>query len=506
MLPGDNEKNANGEQKKQLEESRLKVQKRLNRIYQRRSVLQCGLPTRERAAKDRDYLESVPVVKSLEWKQDGEKLYAQVTRRHETIDFDASGKGGYSVEKGLFGGAELSFNWTLEEYRETQLEFGATRGQDVREASVAFKFQKINPMQRFHYGFSVSAINKRVLDQLLGSEQDAFGEGKLQGAARWTFDYDSFEFDDRIRSVTGFVKRSRLRYKTRNSIAFEVEDTSLDPMEMSSVQALGGQIDSWALSSDQGLSFDLRQEGRRVPLDALDLRLHLEGEKGVDFVGGEYLYDQYLLSLMGELSFGGESTRDYFVRYTIGAGVSSASTPIFKQFRLGGPDSLRGMENGERVGRGIFWEQVDLGIHLPALWRLIKPNRAPVTDESETEVAEAIESIENIETSETSTSENTEETEDAESKKNGSFGQQLQQLLSKAYLKVFFDRGTTTDSSSLSEIARSRRDAKGFGLAIEFGIGNVGGRLAKLSIGCAKSPDSTAHGSGLFFTAISLGI
>jgi hypothetical protein len=77
---------------------------------------------------------------------------------------------------------------------------------------------------------------------------------------------------------------------------------------------------------------------------------------------GDFTFTQILVSAQATLYFGGSHPRDFFVRFRKGMGTSNGATPLFELFRLGGSDNIRGLEQGEQIGRKIAFEQSEAGI------------------------------------------------------------------------------------------------------------------------------------------------
>ena len=191
-------------------------------------------------------------------------------------------------------------------------------------------------------------------------------------------------------------------------------------------------------------------------------------QRGFRLFGADYKYNKASASVTFEAFFGSSSPRDYFFRYTRVMSTATHGTPVFELFRLGGPGSVRGIEEGEFIGRKMSADQFEVGINVLLLWQWIARNNAAKDlqrDECEGEVESA-----------------------------------LPVDLSKTYLKVFYDLGRINDQDSFST-GPVRLSARGYGLAFE--LRQLGGQDINLTIGYAYSPESRLHRSGTVYTGVS---
>jgi len=146
--------------------------------------------------------------------------------------------------------------------------------------------------------------------------------------------------------------------------------------------------------------------------------------------------------------------------------TSTPGTPLFELGRLGGPLTVRGLEEGEFIGRKLSADQFELGINALVLWHVV--TRKPV---EEMLLRDCLD----------------------ESTSGLPFD------VSNAYLKVFYDLGRVHDQDSfVNPIART---ARGYGIALE--LRQMAGKNVNLSIGYAYSPDSALHKSGTVYTGVS---
>jgi hypothetical protein len=167
------------------------------------------------------------------------------------------------------------------------------------------------------------------------------------------------------------------------------------------------------------------------------------------------------------LYFGAAQPRDYFVRFRKGASTSTGMTPLFEILRLGGTDSVRGIEQGEYIGRKLAFEQAEAGLsaRLIASWFKHKP-AGPAPEK--TPSASPID-------------------------------------LSTIYIKGFYDRGFSTDSAQASDLLKFlTHAAHGFGAAVEIQSLAAGSKRITLSLGYAWSPESILHTKGVPITSATI--
>jgi hypothetical protein len=140
-----------------------------------------------------------------------------------------------------------------------------------------------------------------------------------------------------------------------------------------------------------------------------------------------------------EVTFGFSQSRDYLFRYRLGMEAASASAPLFELPRLGGPDGLRGIEQGEQVGRKLGYTQITGGPSIANLvtWfgkkRPDKVSLGPIK-------------------------------------------------LSDAYVTAFADRGAVYERSGIAGLLWPTA-AKGYGAAVELRNLALGPKRARLSLG-----------------------
>jgi hypothetical protein len=207
-----------------------------------------------------------------------------------------------------------------------------------------------------------------------------------------------------------------------------------------------------------------RTEGRGISVFDLDAKWLVREA----LPSGDFSFTQSAVTFGMTSTFGFRRSTDFLLRYRQGFGVSNGQTPLFQLLRLGGADSVRGMEQGEVVGRVMSFNQSEAGVALQPildLFRHPKPldPKAPKTAPSP-----------------------------------------MPFNLATTYIKLLYDRGFARDSASTADILKISHATHGYGAAVEVAGLMILKRRAALTIGYARSPGSYLHRSGLVITGISI--
>src|SRR5260370_23242108 len=191
----------------------------------------------------------------------------------------------------------------------------------------------------------------------------------------------------------------------------------------------------------------------------------------------------------GELVGGGWGTDDFLIRHVRGFGASTRSTPLFELLQLGGTANVRGIEQGEFVGRNMAFEQSELGVNSESLWHWIhrkKPAPAKPSTASAAAPAGA--------TSAT-----------AQPANPPPSASPLSALgITSIFITGFYDRGKILTSSKFGDLFDLQHAFHGFGFNVELRGLRVKNRRCNLSIGYARSPNSVLHHKGAVITAFSI--
>jgi Omp85 superfamily domain len=298
--------------------------------------------------------------------------------------------------------------------------------------------------------------------------------------ARLSFGYDSFSIlDHAAADCLRDARRKRTRFYLTATPVLGYRDVNIKEddrlltithLDKSLLPQARTQTTTLSLDGNLGVSHDFRQPGR-AGLGKFDVTLNGRLQRGFRLFGADYKYNKTFATLSTELLFGFVSAKDFLLRHNHTMGMGTRGTPVFELFRLGGPQSVRGLEEGEIIGRRMSADQVELGVNLMLLrhWITKKP------------VAEAF------------LKDNC--PDDAESESTLPFD------INNTYIKVFYDRGRIHDRDSFVIPGALSRTAQGYGVALE--LRKLQGKNINLSIGYAHSPESRLHKSGAFYIGVS---
>jgi hypothetical protein len=450
-----------------LEKRRQQIEADFNTKYDSRLLSQpFEVPTRDKIEKDSSLLAQVNDVASVTPLADGSTLVFDINRRPQIASLALKGGFGYSPEDSFTGLAQISANNLLHLNETFSLSF--TGGNEVLRGSISFSLYYEEPqLKQYFRSFNLNGTFFRDRNQRLGNTQGPKLEDmESSGQAKFSTGYDTFTPRDYILRAEGLDKnRKRARYGVKVDAGFNYKDVTFTPRAGSTLPVAEGQVAAVSLLIDQGLSYDLRKTPRSR-VGELDLFVTATAKKAFDLLGADFPFDQFTINLGGQLFFGPASPTDLFLRFAGELGVSSARTPIFEQFRLGGPNNVRGLEEGEFIGRNMNFERAELGIKSTYLLSLFKRNVGATADKPGPTV--------------------------------GGID------LSNTYVKTFYDWGRVADKTSFADLFKLTSGVQGIGIGIELRGLNVGGKRASLTIGYAYSHDSLLHKSGVLVTGLSL--
>jgi hypothetical protein len=437
-------------EEQQLEES-------LNRRYLRRLVNRPGdIPTSNQIARDKVLLNRIPEITSVaEIKSTDSDLIFVVTRRKNLVNLFLSISGGYSTDQSVFGEGKgtLSNFFHLGE----TLSLQAKAGRKIADYAVLFSWYGQEPLKKQRdYQIDVKAgyyrNRKQRFGNLLGP---AFDDREPGVEGSFTFGFDSFTIDDDLEGQQG-TSRKHIRYTLHAKPGFEYRDVEVKTRGTGTLVA-SGQATVFSLNLDQTISSRIKNPH----IDNLSLQVTANGSKGLSILSGDFPYEQFRITASPQIVFGFQRPTDMFFRYVRGIGASSRDTPLFKLFRFGGSQNVRGLEEGEIVGRNIAFENWEAGLSTLAIWNWLH-RKNPVGDK----VVGGID-------------------------------------LSGVYVKLFYDRGRVLDESSLSELLQLAHGVRGYGIAVELKGYSIKGKRANLTLGFARSPDSKLHPIGVITSGVS---
>lgn len=346
-------------------------------------------------------------------------------------------------------------------------------------------------------GFRVKDVNVAVnyirdrnqrLSNLTPEEIEA---RELGSSAAIIFGYDSFKPEDYLLLNCALFKARKRTHITLNgetSLGFR----DLDIPESQRLLALTGlnatllpqantQITPLALNLTFAVTHDARQtEG--AGLGHFNFALDTKLQRGLDWFGADYSYYKTALTARAEVVFGTLSPEDFFLRYTHGLGQSSTGTPVTELFRLGGLSNVRGIEEGEFIGRRLNFGQAEFGINALSLWHLLRQTKAPELNQTPCSTSAG--------------------TDGARSP--------LPFDPANLYLKTFYDFARISDPTSFTGAGagmpprRLQQFTHGYGIALELRhLGNDLTAPLSFTFGYARSPQSVLHRSGTLFTGVS---
>ncbi len=404
-------------------------------------------------------------------------------RRKKRAEMNLAFKAGGSYSKedgatGLLGIEELNLLRLKE-----SVALSAEGGGEVQK----FRFSLTRPFARSEkprLEIRDLRINAQILrdkDRRLGNlTPDEIAAREVGSSALVSFGYDTHGLRERLnedcikdeerrRTRFGFLADVGLNYRDVN---IRDDDKLLKITGIS--RALLPQERTQSTTASFGLNAFVKHDFRKPlakGIGELELRLRHDLRKGFHLFGADYEFWKTRTVVAADLLFGFASQRDMFLRYRHGDNRGSTETPIFELPLLGGADSVRGLEEGEFIGRKVSFDQFEAGANLSSVWRLFAgkgrlPDKPFCPFEDGTQPRPPFD-FENL------------------------------------YVKVFFDMGRVSDSPVT--ISALPRRADGYGLAVELRdmMADESGRRLNLSIGYARSPQSRLHNSGLMFTGVS---
>lgn len=458
------------------------IEQLLNKTYKPRLLAQPGtIVTSDILEKDTHQLYLVRSVSAVpKYSFANGVLTYEVTRRREIVNLTVTGAGSYSPEYALNGSLGATgdnlLGWS------ESLSLNLTGGNSFQKGQLSFSIPRETPKERrkipiIFAGFDLSGNYSYDSDEHLGNPLlTKYTNRESRISAKASFEYDSFTDRDYVEQAEGIAeKRKRLHHVVTADAGFDLLNNQLKSDGLIPVAPLDGRVVYPSLRLRYLASYDLRQPQQRGGLGEFDFLLTATGQKGFTGLGGDFSYRQYELTGGAQLFFGFRSATDLFLRYQRGAGASSNGTPLFKVFRLGGPQNVRGLEEGEFVGNSYAYDRTEFGVALLPLLRAagkLFPHGKK--------------------------SENTTPSEPAPTNFGGID-------LANTYVKTFYDRGRVFDSKSLGGILNPAHGVKGWGIAAELrGLAFIKNRRANLTIGYAKSGDSLLHRRGVVVTGLSL--
>jgi hypothetical protein len=266
-------------------------------------------------------------------------------------------------------------------------------------------------------------------------------------------------------------RKAQWRPALEAEVGFEFRDTELRDKQLSPARRITPESGSTA-AIVASVGPRLRRESFRTDKGGLAL-IDFSSQFGLRkaFPAADFAFTQWQAALGLTMTFGARRSTDFLLRHRRGLGVTNGPAPLFQLFRLGGTDSVRGIEQGEYVGRYHAFEQSEVGVAIQRLIEVFRPPKPPDTKPA---------------------------------KPDAKPQQALPFNLATTYVKVFYDRGAASNSASAADLVTVSHAAHGYGVAAEVSGLQILKRRASLTIGYGYSPQSFLHGSGMVITGVSI--
>jgi hypothetical protein len=411
------------------------------------TVLEGAIPTRTSVLAVVETLQKLPEIREpIDILSAGTTMIFQATYRwiDATIDAKIGLQVGYDPEQLFTGGGKAHAHNLLGTLFHhdilDDLDFDAGGGPEVQRAALTLNISRnIGTSNLFTYGTNFLMHIARDRNQRMGNLPAARGQ-----------EDKSTQLIDEERGLQPklFLQYDRAGYwknRIRLESALDWRRVLVRP-QLSELPALAdGQLTAWDVSVEETFWHEFTSGAKKeLGCGIGEVIISFSGEmrRAMRQLGGDFDYQRPQFSVMGEGLFGWRTRQELIVRHTWGAGYASAGTPIFQLYRLGGSNNVRGVEEGEFVGRNLRFQQSTLGIALPVFFPVL----------------------------------------------NGAEG--LLAALTKTYVTGFYDRGEVEQN-------QIRHFANGYGFAVEIRNLPAGNRHANISIGWARSPQSFLHRRGV---------
>ena len=404
-------------------------------------------------------------------------IYAVRRKKKPELNLAFKVGGAYSEEDGATGqlGAEET---NLLRLKET-IALNAEGGEEVQKYRFSFTRAFERP-DNYKFWIRDASIDAKVFkdkDARLGNlTTDEIEAREVGSSATISFGYDSLTHEERAGEncfTDGERKRARLTVSA--DVGLNYRDVNIpDDDKLLTITGVGRELlpreRTQATTLSLGVNAIFRRDFRKPNaggLGVLLLRLEENAQKGFRLFGADY--DYWKSSTIGgvDLTFGPSSFRDMFVSYRHGHERGSQGTPIFELPLLGGASSVRGLEEGEFIGRRVSFDQFDFGVNAVSVFNLLT-RKGRLEDAPDC----------------------------ADSEPRPPFDPK------NLYVKAFFDHGRLSDSPVTT--TTSPRRADGYGVAVELRdfVADASGRRVNISIGYGRSPHSRLHRKGLMFTGV----
>jgi hypothetical protein len=266
--------------------------------------------------------------------------------------------------------------------------------------------------------------------------------------------------------------RGRLIADTRVELPFQFHHFNIHPPAGLVLSQGRGWVNGPSPTFHQFFVYDLtRLDADQKPsghLGAVSVGLDAGMLRSGPATNSDFDFQRYQATVRAQGFAGITGPEDFLFRYARGIGMGSQGMPLFELFQLGGNTSVRGVEQGEFVGRSIAFDQSEIGVNTASVWRWVSRKESPP-------------------------------------KTDGKNAATLSKLgINSIFVVGFYDRGRVMEASSLSQLLDLEHALHGYGCKVELRGLRAGSRTGNLSLGYARSPGSVLHSKGVFITAFSL--
>jgi hypothetical protein len=272
---------------------------------------------------------------------------------------------GYSTDKQLSGSLSLTSRNLIK--NDSLLTLSVVAGLEKQEGEFSFALPWfISRDGRSTSTLDINATYGKDNDLILGAPQfDRFDEERLAGSIRNTFHFTS-ERTLGDEAVAPELRPSRI-YALMVAASAGLSDARLTAPPALRAQTESGQILFLLVDAQQSLRWKLRPSDSpgwgetRLLWNITTKKAFQAGPGDFDFFAGN-------TSITGKIYFGDKSSRDFNLRLTLGGALVTGNSPIYEEFRIGGDTIVRGMEEGERTARGLFFDTLQFGVAVERLW------------------------------------------------------------------------------------------------------------------------------------------
>jgi Omp85 superfamily domain len=274
----------------------------------------------------------------------------------DMLGFTAKGEFSYSPEKKFVGGGNFD-SGNLMRLRETE-SFQLEAGNQVQTASGSLIVDRHKKVQ---YGARADGKLEYNASQRFGSLMGPKLRARDESITPEV--YLNYPFADPNQPVTP------LGFSTTSSAGLEFRNLKVSPQSGPAPPDSSGNANGVFIQLGPYYSVEPRRPKGGV--GRFGAGLDITGRQSFPGLGTDFDYRQMRLSGSVELFFGFAQAKDFLLRHKRGTGFSDGRVPLFDLFQLGGTGSVRGLEQGEYVGRGFGFEQYEAGATIRPVWNWI---------------------------------------------------------------------------------------------------------------------------------------